>query len=75
MSSKQTNPIEAGCIRLVKLSAQGRLSPGDMIETKRLGICAVVTIHNTSTLSVCSATGDHFLLTGLNFGSNARMSR
>lgn len=60
-------PIQPGCIRLVKLKEEGRLQPGDTVETARLGACEVTFIQSANTICVMAQSGQHFTLSGLGF--------
>lgn len=68
-----TEPLQPGCVRLVKLAREGRLAKGDIVETARLGACVVQRIHSTSTLDVMDGNGNFFRLRGISFGADARM--
>lgn len=66
-----TEPVQPGCIRLVKLKSEGRLQKGDIIETARLGKCEVVYIQAPHSICVKSADGRFFNISGLGFSVNA----
>ena len=61
------DPIQPGCIRLVKLKEEGRLQVGDTVETARLGECEVAYIQSADTICVKAPSGQHFALSGLGF--------
>ena len=57
MSSTQALPAEApwippGVIRLVRLKREGALGRGDLVATRRLGTCEVVSITSAHSLTV-----------------------
>lgn len=60
-------PIQPGCIRLVKRKEEGRLQPGDTVETARLGECQVAFIQSANTICVLAKSGQHYTLSGLGF--------
>lgn len=66
-------PVEAGMIRLVQLKQEGRLQRGDKVETHRLGVCEVQTIESAHTITVRSADGRCYRLSGLGLGADARV--
>lgn len=66
--------VPPGTLRLVRLAREGALSPGDLVATRRLGECEVARIHTRYSIEVRSmATGQHYLLSGLDFGADARV--
>lgn len=66
--------VPPGTLRLVRLAREGALSPGDLVATRRLGECEVARIHTPCSIEVRSmATGEHYLLSGLDFGADARV--
>ena len=79
MPSTQSLPSEApwippGVVRLVRLKREGALGRGDLVATRRLGTCEVVSIETTHTLTV-RALDDHthYRNSGLDFGSGVRL--
>jgi hypothetical protein len=80
LSSTQACPadphsIAPGVIRLVGLAREGALGSGDLVATRRLGTCEVVSIESTHTLTVRSlATRDHDRISGIGFGPGVRVS-
>lgn len=67
-------PVPPGTLRLVRLAQEGVLSPGDRIATQRLGECEVTRIHTPHSIEVRDpATGRHYLISGLDFGPDARL--
>ena len=79
MSSTQALPAEApwislGVIRLVRLKREGALGRGDLVATRRLGTCEVVTIETTHTLTVRALDNHtHYRISGIDFGASARL--
>ncbi len=66
--------IPSGTLRLVKLAREGALSAGDRVATRRLGECEVTRIHTPYSIEVhATASGQHYLLSGLYFGADARV--
>jgi hypothetical protein len=66
--------IPPGTLRLVRLAREGSLRPGDLVATQRLGECQVVRIHTPHSIEVrCTASGGHYLLSGMWFGADARV--
>ena len=67
-------PLPPGTLRLVRLAREGALSPGDRIATQRLGECEVTRIPTPHSIEVRDpATGRHYLISGLDFGPDARL--
>lgn len=67
-------PVPPGTLRLVRLAHEGRLSAGDLVATQRLGECEVVRPHTPHSLEVrVLTTGRHYLISGLDFGPDARI--
>ena len=60
-------------ITLIKLQQEGKLQKGDCIFTKTLGNCTVVSIHSSSEIQVVDCMNNFYTLSGINFGSDARM--
>lgn len=57
MPSQQTVPygapwISPGVIRLVRLEREGALGRGDLIATRGLGTCEVITVESTHAITV-----------------------
>ncbi|ASI70506.1 hypothetical protein BA022_08360 [Diaphorobacter nitroreducens] len=66
--------IPPGTLRLVRLAREGALSSGDRVATRRLGECEVVRIHTPHSIEVRAVvSGEHYLLSGLSFGADARV--
>jgi len=66
--------VPPGTLRVVRLAREGALSPGDLVATRRLGECEVARIHSHYSIEVRSlATAEHYLLSGLDFGADARV--
>lgn len=66
--------VPPGTLRLVRLAREGALSRSDLVATQRLGECEVVHIHTAHSVEVrCTTSGEHFLLSGLWFGADARV--
>ena len=67
-------PVPPGTLRLVRLAREGALSPGDRVATRRLGECEVTRIHTPHSIEVRDpSTGRHYLISGLDFGTDARV--
>ena len=67
-------PVPPGTLRLVRLAREGALSPGDRVATQRLGECEVTRIHTPHSIEVRDpSTGRHYLISGLDFGTDARV--
>ena len=63
MSSTQALPAESpwippGVIRLVRLKREGALGRGDLVATRRLGTCEVVSIASPHSLTVRALVRD-----------------
>ena len=65
--------VQPGCVRLVHLQTEGRLSRGDQVETSRLGVCEVAWIDSVHAITVKNPAGALFRIDGISFGSNTRM--
>jgi len=69
-----TEPVPPGIVRLVRLAREGALSTGDLVATQRLGECEVARVHTAHSIEVRAlATGQHYLISGLDFGAHARV--
>ena len=67
--------IPPGTLRLVRIAREGHLGHGDLVATRRLGECQVVRIHTPHAIEVrCIASGEHYLLSGICFGADARLT-
>lgn len=79
MASTQALPAEApwippGVVHLVRLRREGALGRGDLVATRRLGTCEVVTIESTHTLTVRSLDNHtHYRISGIDFGPGVRL--
>jgi len=79
MSSTQALPAEApwippGVIRLVRLQREGALGRGDLVATRRLGTCEVVSIASAYSLMVRVLDNHtHYRIGGIDFGAGARL--
>ena len=79
MASTQALPAEApwiphGVVRLVKLSREGAVGCGDLVATRRLGTCEVVTIESAHTLTVRALDNHtHYRISGFDFGPGVRL--
>jgi len=68
-------PVPPGTLRLVRLAREGALSPGDRVATQRLGECEVTRVHTPHSIEVRDpSTGRHYLISGLDFGPDARLA-
>ncbi|EER62145.1 hypothetical protein AcdelDRAFT_0267 [Acidovorax delafieldii 2AN] len=68
-------PVPPGTLRLVRLSREGALCPGDLVATQRLGECEVTRIHSPHSIEVRDpSTGRHYLISGVDFGPDARVT-
>jgi hypothetical protein len=76
MSSTQALPAEApdpshGVIRLVRLKREG-VGRGDLVATRRLGTCEVVSIASPHSLTVRALDNHtHYRISGIDFGTGA----
>lgn len=50
--------IPPGVVRLVRLKREGALSCGDLVATRHLGTCEVVTVESTHAITVRSLETD-----------------
>ncbi|WP_406625361.1 hypothetical protein [Acidovorax sp. SDU_ACID1] len=67
--------IPPGALRLVRLAREGVLCAGDLVATRRLGACEVTRVHTQQSIEVKSqSSGQHYLLSGLDFGPDARIA-
>lgn len=67
-------PVPPGTLRLVRLAREGALRPGDLVATQRLGECEVTRVHTRHSIEVRDpSTGRHYLISGLDFGPDARV--
>jgi hypothetical protein len=67
-------PVPHGTLRLARLAREGALSPGDRVATQRLGECEVTRVHSPHSIEVRDpSTGRHYLISGLDFGPDARL--
>lgn len=79
MSSTQAFPAEApwippGVIRLVRLKREGALGRRDLVATRRLGTCEVVSIASPHSLTVRALDNHtHYRISGIDFGTGARL--
>lgn len=61
-------------LRLVRLGREGALGVGDLVATQRLGECEVVRVHTPHSIEVRAlSSGRHYLISGLDFGPDARV--
>ncbi len=63
MSSQLSAPhaapwIPPGVVRLIRLKREGALSRGDLVATRHLGTCEVVTVESTHAITVRSVSAD-----------------
>lgn len=66
--------IPPGTLRLVRLAREGALRAGDLVATQRLGECEVTRIHTPQSIEVrAKATDRHYLISGVDFGPDARI--
>lgn len=81
MASTQALSAEApwippGVIRIVRLKREGVLGRADLVATRRLGTCEVVSIESARTLTVRAFDNHtHYRISGIDFGPGARLSR
>lgn len=69
------NDIPPGTLRLVRLAREGALRAGDLVATRRLGTCEVTCVHTPQSIEVrAQSSGQHYLLSGLDFGPDARIA-
>lgn len=69
-----SEPVPPGTLRLVRLAREGALRPGDLVATQRLGECEVTRVHTRHSIEVRDpSTGRHYLISGLDFGPDARI--
>lgn len=69
-----SEPVPPGTLRLVRLAREGALRPGDLVATQRLGECEVTRVHTRHSIEVRDpSTGRHYLISGLDFGPDARV--
>ena len=79
MTSKQAVPygapwIPPGVVRLVRLKREGALGRGDLVATRRLGTCEVVSIASPHSLTVRALDNHaHYRISGIDFGTGARL--
>lgn len=67
-------PVPPGIVRLIRLAREGALSTGDRVATQRLGECEIARVHTPHAIEVRAlATGRHYLISGLDFGPDARV--
>lgn len=71
----RTDDIPPGTVRLIRLAHEGALRAGDLIATRRLGTCEVMRVHTPQSIEVRSeSSAQHYLLSGLDFGPDARIA-
>lgn len=71
----QPEPVSPGTLHLVRLAREGALRPGDLVVTQRLGECEVTSIHSPHSIEVRDpSTGRHYLISGVDFGADARVT-
>lgn len=63
MTSQQPTPygapwLPSGVVRLVKLKREGALSRGDLVATRNLGTCEVITVESTHSITVRALEND-----------------
>jgi hypothetical protein len=69
-----SEPFPPGTLRLIRLAREGALSAGDRVATLRLGECEVTRVHTRHSIEVRDpSTGRHYLISGLDFGPDARI--
>lgn len=69
-----SEPVPPGTLRLVRLARQGALRPGDLVATQRLGECEVTRVHTRHSIELRDPSmGRHYLISGLDFGPDARI--
>lgn len=66
--------IPPGVIRLVRLKREGALGRGDLVATRRLGTCEVVSIASPHSLTVRALDNHtHYRISGIDFGTGAHL--
>ncbi len=66
--------IPPGVVRIIRLAREGTLRRGELVATRRLGVCEVVYIESVRDLTVRALVDDSVHRLSVDFGAHVRLN-